>query len=110
MNYELFKQFKAQHNFKKLYHKRSDLTSFILQEYEKLRMRQNPMLQQRAQVGGRSMPAWFASSLVNQSRIGAPSPPPPPLPAEPPPVESDYEEIDHLPKNQMKKNSKFQIK
>lgn len=78
-----------------------------MQEYEKLRMRQNPMLQQRAQVGGRSMPAWFASNLVTQSRIGAPSPPPPPLPAEPPPVESDYEEIDHLPKNQMKKNSKI---
>ncbi|ODM93805.1 E3 ubiquitin-protein ligase RNF31 [Orchesella cincta] len=72
-------------------------------EYEKLRMRQNPMFQPRAQVGGRSMPAWFAATLVNQSRVAGPSPPPPPLPSEPPPEESDYEEIDHLPKNTMKK-------
>jgi hypothetical protein len=52
-------------------------------------MRQNSM--PRAQVGaGRQMPAW-----LNESR-GTP----PPFPAEPPPTtdESEYEEIDHLPR------------
>ncbi|CAG7721301.1 unnamed protein product [Allacma fusca] len=74
----------------------------FLNEYEKWRMRQNPITA-RLQVGGRSMPSWFSASLVgdgNGNRRGSSGVAPPPPNTAPPSShnESDYEEIDHLPR------------